>query len=103
MIDGYGCAVNPIGSDYQSWHVDYATDRVGGSPGLAGKELRRRPSVIIESSSSAGFLPPRRLVIARRDSSLKSYVQDLIALAAAWRIHLHGIAGFLANQGARRR
>jgi hypothetical protein len=35
--------------------------------------------------------------------SLKSYVQDLIALAAAWRIHLYGIPGFLADQGARRR
>jgi hypothetical protein len=46
---------------------------------------------------------PRRRKIARRDRSLKSYVQDLIALAAAWRIHLYGITGFLADQGARRR
>ena len=50
-----------------------------------------------------GISAPRRRKIARRDPSLKSYVQDLIALAAAWRIHLYGIPGFLADQGARRR
>jgi len=51
-------------------------------------------------ASSAG---PRRRNIARRAPSLESYVQDFIALAAAWRVHLNGIAGFLADKGARRR
>jgi hypothetical protein len=26
IIDGYGFAVNPRGSQYQPWHIDYATD-----------------------------------------------------------------------------
>lgn len=26
IIDGYGFAINPIGSNYQPWHIDYATD-----------------------------------------------------------------------------
>lgn len=26
IIDGYGFAVNPLGSQYQPWHIDYATD-----------------------------------------------------------------------------
>ena len=26
IIDGYGFAVNPMGSEYQPWHIDYATD-----------------------------------------------------------------------------
>lgn len=26
IIDGYGFAVNPLGSQYQQWHVDYSTD-----------------------------------------------------------------------------
>jgi len=27
IIDSYGFAVNPIGSQYQPWHIDYSTDR----------------------------------------------------------------------------
>ena len=62
------------------------------------------PSERYSRKSIVGWISaPWRRKIARRDPLLKSYVQNLIALATAWRMHLYGIAGFLANQGTRRR